>query len=336
MSLLRRVTGLMRRLSPRPERESGLPEHPPTVVLEVTNACNLRCRLCHFHGEGAVKGRPVGTMAEEVWRPAIEQMASWKIPVNLQTFGAGEPLLHRDLWRMGEQARATGTISFGMLTNGMLMDDDAIARVFKVGMDWVHFSVDGCDRAIFEHYRRGADMATVERAVRAVHAERERRGQATPRISLNMVRYPELEGHEPEFLEHWRGVADEITVSVCRPVGERTFLKNPPPRYPCKQPEGMLIVAWDGSVVLCCEDIHADVVVGRFPEQSLLDIWHGDAFRRAREAERDGDWDAVPICRECHGWSTDRTTTREENGYEVIEGTALTTYRPLARTEARP
>lgn len=322
----------LRNLFARPGVDAG-PEAPPPlptgVILEVTNACNLRCRLCHFHGEGAARRRAIGMMDESVWRPAIEELGAWGTPVSLSASGAGEPLLHGRIWDIATLAKSKPNISFGFFCNAMRTDEAAIERILEISIDWITFSVDGCDKKIFEHYRRNAELDVVERNIRALHVERERRGLAFPRISLNMVEYPELKDHVPAFLEHWKDVADEITVARCRPIGQRTFLTKALKRYPCHLLKSMMVMAYDGRVALCCEDIHCDVELGRFPGESLVTIWRGESLARARRAEAEGNWAVVPICRDCHVWSTDRPIRRVENGYEVLEGTAMTTYRPL-------
>ena len=35
---------------------------PKFVMIEMTNACDLACRHCPFHGEGVEKLRPIGQM----------------------------------------------------------------------------------------------------------------------------------------------------------------------------------------------------------------------------------------------------------------------------------
>src|SRR4030043_408329 len=71
---------------------SGFRAHAPRVIdLELTNRCNLRCRMCWFYGESGVgdthRGEELST--DDVFR-VIDQASKFKSAMYL---GGAEPLL---------------------------------------------------------------------------------------------------------------------------------------------------------------------------------------------------------------------------------------------------
>src|SRR3990172_3745833 len=72
------------------------PVYPKTVILETTNLCNLKCKMCHVWGVDVVQRRHAGFIRESVWKCAIDELATWKEDINLALHGAGEALLHKD------------------------------------------------------------------------------------------------------------------------------------------------------------------------------------------------------------------------------------------------
>src|SRR5688572_4491321 len=186
---------------------------PAHVQLELTNACDLRCRHCHFHGEGVVKERPVGHMSERIWRAALAEVATWDTPLTVQPWGMGEPLLHPQLWTVVAAAKVIPRLEVGFYSNGMQWTDADVDAAITTGLDWVCFSVDGLDPARFAHFRDGGDLERVTRSITTLVAARDRRGSRTPRVRINMVEYDEgMTATEP-FLARWRGVADSVSMS---------------------------------------------------------------------------------------------------------------------------
>jgi hypothetical protein len=51
----------------------------------------------------------------------------------------------------------------------------------------------------------------------------------------------------------------------------------------CTQPFRQLVLSWNGSAPLCCYDWVDRYVVGKFPEQSLQQIWEGRPMQIARQ-----------------------------------------------------
>ena len=64
-------------------------QYPKTIMFEVTNVCNLRCKMCyHKNMEGKV-----GFMSEELFRKAISEAKEFGVE-NVALYTTGEAFLH--------------------------------------------------------------------------------------------------------------------------------------------------------------------------------------------------------------------------------------------------
>ncbi|MFH1433000.1 MAG: radical SAM protein [archaeon] len=101
--------------------------------LEVTRACNLRCRMCLFSCNDAL----VDELTTDEIISLIDEFADMKIEWLKLT--GGEALLRKDIFEIINHAKEKG-LKVRLNSNCMLIDED-VAR--KVDVDLVQVSVDG-------------------------------------------------------------------------------------------------------------------------------------------------------------------------------------------------
>ncbi len=305
------------------------PAHPRTVLLETTNACNLRCKSCHIWGEGVKRKREVGFISEAVSKKAIDELSRWDEKINVILHGAGEPLLHKDFVKILSYAASKENLSAGFLSNGSLLTREISAAILETNIAWIGFSVDGAQDDQFRK-NRGTELGRVEAAIETFLSLR---SGNRPSIFVNMVALPEIDSER--FIERWIDKVDEVKISTYRPSGHRDFLKVAIKRVPCSLLNEMLVVTWNGKAVLCCEDIWADNVVGTFPDMSLFDIWHSASFDKMRGFHGKGDYAKVQICRECDGWSNiySETELDERRSLRIVKTASQITYSRVSKTD---
>lgn len=153
---------------------------PPILILQVTEACNLRCTMCyewgpsgHRHQHPDLGEKPVSLELEVVER-LMEECRQEKTFYSL--FG-GEPLLYPDLDKVIARAKQAGS-SIETVTNGTLLSRKA-AMLVEEGMDLVRVSLDG-PREINDLQRgRGSYEKAVE-GLEALYREKARRKGTRP------------------------------------------------------------------------------------------------------------------------------------------------------------
>lgn len=287
MSLLKNISKIFSK-----GKRIAVPSNPSFVLMEATNACNLRCRMCFIYGENVEKKREIGFIKKESWQPAIDEIGSWPASTTLDLHGAGEPLLHPDLFDIVSYAKSKDNTTVGFLCNATLLDKEKAQAVVETGVDWIGFSVDGAQKEIFEYYRKGAVLEQVEENIEYFLSIK----KGKPTTYINMVCH--LEADINMFINKWKGKVDTILLSIKRANVKE---KNKPVilQKPCQLLYQQLIMGWDGKTVLCCEDYYGDYITGNFPEKSLYEIWHGSAMTKIRTLHETGRPRKIELCRYC-------------------------------------
>jgi radical SAM protein with 4Fe4S-binding SPASM domain len=163
------------------------PSLPHELQIEVTGACNLRCRMCLVRYAPAV-GRAEGALAYEDFLALVDGLPELR---KLTLQGLGEPLLSPHLLDMVRHAAERG-VEVGFNTNGTLLRRPIAEQLVAAGLGWLHVSLDGATAATYEEVRHGTDMkpraGQFDRVVanlRGVVAARG--GGGRPRIQLVFV-----------------------------------------------------------------------------------------------------------------------------------------------------
>jgi MoaA/NifB/PqqE/SkfB family radical SAM enzyme len=106
---------------------------PPFLFLALTDACNLRCRGCWIETHGKPR-----TLCEDDIRSIIA--SSKKQGSYFFTLLGGEPLLYPEWW---EILKRNPDCYFQIITNGLLFDDEVVARLRRAGNVTPLVSIDG-------------------------------------------------------------------------------------------------------------------------------------------------------------------------------------------------
>lgn len=141
-----------------------------TLVLHVTDACNLGCRYC-YHGNGGHAAAGREKMSPEVAARAVDFLMehSGNSKEVIIVFFGGEPLLNLELVRfIVDYAREKAMkkeirVDFAITTNGTLLNDRTIGflKDNKIG---VTISIDGFETA-HDRFRRFPNGAPSYRAI---------------------------------------------------------------------------------------------------------------------------------------------------------------------------
>jgi radical SAM protein with 4Fe4S-binding SPASM domain len=158
------------------------PPLPRELQVEVTAACNLRCRMCLVRYRPPL-GRLTASMPFAAFRTLVDGLPTLE---RLTLQGLGEPLLAPDLPAMVGYAAARG-IRVGFNTNATLLTRERAARLVDAGLDWLHVSLDGATAGTYESIRDGAAFARVRENVLALVDLLARTGARRPALALVFV-----------------------------------------------------------------------------------------------------------------------------------------------------
>jgi radical SAM protein with 4Fe4S-binding SPASM domain len=155
---------------------------PQELQVEVTAACNLRCRMCLVRYRPPVN-RVTGSMSLETFERLVEGLPGLR-RVTLQ--GLGEPLLAPDLVAMVRAAAERG-IAVGFNTNATLLSRAKASELIDAGLTWLHISVDGATPETYEQIRDGGSFDRVIANVAGLVEVMREKGALTPHLRVVFV-----------------------------------------------------------------------------------------------------------------------------------------------------
>jgi radical SAM protein with 4Fe4S-binding SPASM domain len=285
---------------------------PDVFAIESTNFCNIRCVMCP-RGEPDLMERPLGHMDDAVFRKIVDGWEFFTEPCWFHWFG--EPLMHPRLFEQIAYAKAAGVRNLGISSNATLLTEARSSQLLDSELDTLMLCIDGTNAATYEHIRRSAAFTYDEVCanVRRFLSLRGRAGRPKPHTILQIIVMEETRDQVAEFEAIWRAAgADEILFkqytawgnqsehdfTALAPLEQRSRLAAATRAHACYNMWSSVVIAWDGTVVPCCYDYDTVMPMGNVREQSLAEIWNGEAYRALREAERSGN-NMSPLCRNC-------------------------------------
>lgn len=277
---------------------------PKRITLELTNRCNISCTFCPRHEMGDQQG----FMATEIAYALIDEMVPRR-PLTLVPFFRGESLLHPDWWKIIRYAHDKGIGPIQFTTNGTLLDEENARRLLSCGVDFISFSLDTIDAALYEASRRGANYEkTKANILRFLKMHQEEGSPITVQVSA--VETAEHKLGMDDFVAFWRPKVHRVRVyaehsadgcpgSMASQEGQIIT------RKPCMKVQEDMVILWNGDIAICNHDwqrqrhgeVFANVKGG-----SISDAWHSEGYQQLRQAHEVGDLTAFSPCNNCEQW----------------------------------
>ena len=282
------------------------PSHPlnaPTVArIEVTNRCNLACRMCLHQSL-----EETGDMDLKTYKKIIDILPKSIAGVN--PTGFGEPLLHEDIIEMVRFARLKHKYT-GIYTNATVLDKEMSKNLLASGLDTLHFSIDGTTKDTYEYLRVGAKYDEVIQNVAEFMSLRKKLRdpphvvlraviwrenlhetckfiELAHKLGIKNVRFQALQYFwdsglsKPEHSIYYTEEMDKVkqTFRNAQEKAEKLGVQlqlpriNFDPKIRCSQPWYLIFINWQGFVNPCCAVY--DVKVGNILNQPFKKIWKG-------------------------------------------------------------
>ncbi len=280
------------------------PPFPRRINIETTSLCNLDCLMCPTRS----KARADGTMPIALFQRAADEIAAHGAEI-VWLHAWGEPLVDARLFeRITYIKRYPSIRNVVISTNATLLRGERARRLAESELDTVVFSLDGVTAETYEAIRRGARFSVVLENVRRFLEARQARGGRGPRAVFQIIAMRETAREIETFRAYWRPFlqpGDTIHVKSFNTWAGKTADRGFPERgidfrIPCTAfLWDALTILWNGDVVPCCFDVDGELVIGRFGEQTLEEIWKGPALAELRRRHCRLDFQRVPLCAAC-------------------------------------
>jgi len=205
----------------------------------------------------------------------------------------GEPLLHKDIFKMFDYAHQAGVNYIVMNTNGTLLNEKMISQIIESPLNIIRFSIDGSPETFKKI--RGVELDKIEANILRLKEVKE---DQRPELSMGVVFTVEEETQQDtdEYIKHWETIVDHVRT--------QPKLIQSPRKEPCPEPfgkdYGKLVVLWDGTVIPCCVDYNASLKLGNAKTELVSDLWRNEEIKTLRYQHEKGSYPKVCVnCNEC-------------------------------------
>jgi radical SAM protein with 4Fe4S-binding SPASM domain len=283
---------------------------PRILRIEPTNFCNLKCTICPAPGypmerKGFMDMALYGRILDELGKIAPDRK------FYLFLYFGGESLLHKNICEMIRMASKLGHFTH-LNTNATLLTEEMSENLIRAGLSRIQFSFDDFTPEQHEKIRVGSDRGEVYgKIIKFIEIQR-RLGSETPQRALTALKIPTAHNStrplpSREYVQLFKDIPMTFVVNwahhwasdftaVADGMAPREPIRD---YYPCQMLWKEMTIRWDGTIVPCCYDLCSDNPLGRFADQSLLEIWNNDAYTALRQLHIAGRVKQAPLCRGC-------------------------------------
>lgn len=273
-------------------------KYPLHLDVEITNNCNLKCSFC---ASTIYNYDQKGFMDFDLFKKIVDESADMGLYA-LKLNWRGEPLLHKQVVQMVKYAKEKKIPDVFINTNDYFLDRDMSQQLIEAGIDRIIISFEGYTQEVYEKYRVGSDFDLVRNNIIQLNNLKKSK---KPRIRIQSVGIPEIKGHEKEYRDFWKDLADEVSIINYRDEKELYGKMNSDNSWQCPYLWLRLTIAYDGAVYPCCfvtkkPDMYCgDYSIGNVMDNSIADLWHSEKMNEYRDLHCMGQSCKIDICSMC-------------------------------------
>jgi radical SAM protein with 4Fe4S-binding SPASM domain len=287
---------------------------PGTIIVEMTNDCNLNCPLCST--SRAMK-RQRGYMSFVTYMKLIDELGSFNQSFEIAFTMCGEPLLHAEACRFINYA-SKNNMRTSLSTNVTRLKGQLQEDIICSSLGSISLCLDGFSKKSHEAYRTGSNFDQIKNQCEELIACRNKKNKGSPEIIIQTL-ITSLNEHELNTIEAWaeKTGAEGLYLKTLSLGTHLTEEQKEPYKYLlpknkkyrraaiednaiCTRPDQQTIIYWNGDVGLCCIDFNNDFKLGNINDESLKTIIESEYARLIR---RKGRYTEHELCRRCQARS---------------------------------
>jgi MoaA/NifB/PqqE/SkfB family radical SAM enzyme len=290
---------------------------PLYMQIELTNYCNLKCKVCAT-GRG-ILGRKPASIEPALFKRILDEVGPYLLTLSL--FSWGEPLLHPQLAEILPMIQNRGITTF-ISTNGQNLDDPKVQKaLIDYPPTYLIVALDGLTDQTNSEFRVGARLEPALNGVRTLAKMKRERNQQFPILHHSFIVMKHNEHEVPQLRQFAEDnqfdmltvrtlsnidTEDQATFNEMVPTnpdyqpyeyqnGERLVRKD----FICERAVVHPSVLVDGTVVPCCQCYSGKVAYGSVADGlSFADVWCGKKAVSLRK-EIINNPDNISFCRNC-------------------------------------
>ena len=262
---------------------------PKRVTVELTNKCNLSCKMC----PRKFLKNEIGFMEFYLFKKIIDEVSLININTPLVPFFRGESLLHPNFLNMIKYAKDKGIKPIQLATNATLLSSNISEELIKMKLDFISFSL----------HLKNEKEDVIDNIKNFIKIKKDMKSKL-PETQVSIVKTQKLKKYIPSFVKKWLNIVDRVRVyeehSKDGLFGSlsKKYIKE---RKPCLKVLTDIVIYWNGNVGLCNHDWERVDFIGNVSKQSIADIWNSEKYHKIRKQVWENDISDL-ICSHCDHW----------------------------------
>jgi len=272
-------------------RECNKKNFPYIVDIELTNHCNLECRMCSRQ----IMTRKKGYMKWNIFKKIVDECNNYDTAIRFIRWG--EPTLHPHFVRMCKYVKKK-RLPLHITTNGLLLTDKLIRDIINIKVDSIIFSMQGATKKGYEIMRGKYYDELKHNIIKFVNT----RGDCKrPYTHITSTMYDDSYSEIEKFKEYWKNIVDSVSTGITN-MSRLDNSCSPKKIYkPCTEVWQKLSVDWDGKVTICCSDYDNLLTIGDVDKRNLWDIWNNNPILDCyRYILKGMNHRTLTLCKDCY------------------------------------
>ena len=258
--------------------------YPVGMIVDIHSYCNARCKMCPYQ---ELSSRiPMGHMSWSLYTKIIDDysrlMQQYNFVGKFTYCYMSEPFIKKDIAVWVKYAIERG-LEVYFNTNASLLTADVVDALKDIGFQGVFIvSCHGITKDVYEH-ATGLDLSNVLKNIDYVLDM-----YPSKNVAINAVPYNWPKGERERIFNYWgkKGVSVGVTEPISRASLVRYLKKPSRKRIVGCLPEKILyqmVISFNGEVVLCCNDMSREIIVGNLNDSTIYEVWNGKIFQNILE-----------------------------------------------------
>ncbi|MFW3341625.1 radical SAM/SPASM domain-containing protein [Aliarcobacter butzleri] len=275
-----------------------LTEVPLHLDIELTNKCNLDCKMC-WQNEHMTY--PKGNMDVSLFKKIIDEAVfSGVKAIKLQS--RGESTLHPNIIECISYAKNKGIIDIQLTTNATIFSNKINENLLISGLDLLIISIDSDHIESYNRIYKNKNYETVAANILDILQIRKNKNLKYPKIRIQVASGTEkLNPIVEKYIEDFRKYADTLNISPYFLLQDNNPKIENIKTTPCPYPWQRMVINYDGKVTVCCRDYNCTLIMGDITKQTIKDIWNSDKYDNFRNIHKEGKRNMINFCRICNG-----------------------------------
>ncbi|WPC41037.1 radical SAM protein [Clostridium sp. JS66] len=316
-----------------------VPIFPKAINLELTNQCNLNCKMCI---NGSKKFRKKGFMSNELINKVLEEVIENKKDVinGVDICGIGEPLLHNETINVVNKLKYYDIRTI-MNTNGVLLNKENSKELLNSNIDKIMISLDSMNRETYKEVK-GIDKfdSVIDNITNLLLLKKETNSKTI--IQINMLNLGNNFDQIKDAVVYWNKFLNDDDVVYSREVktlagqvddyrctgnislkefkdnlskqgvATNKFVVenwinileniNLNKKSPCRHLWNYTMILYNGDLSLCCIDFNGKLIVDNMKNKTIREIWNGKKYNDYRNIFINMNYDKLKLCFKCNEW----------------------------------